>query len=323
MVDNYQKVLSDIYEQFNFVKTINFSEDIDTENSCYYQVDKDMGSLEILISEVNKICLDDYIKVFGELILDNSGVIVKPTVNQEFGDISYVSASLFVDKYINTNKNSMIVFNFERQNGSFLLFRLCNKHFQQIMQRIISGKAEYGKAAFSDKVSQTLDLIFSDSGLTIIPRIGIELQQDSSILMPLQSNIVEMSINIKHNYLIINGKKFRVPLLSAIDDDYTGINIISFIKQAQLNGEIATIRELSCGRAEGFVRLKDISLEGRTAQVLAIYKGNPELQYYDFKDNCWQIIKQNQTIDVEKALRLRIRMGVEDQVLKVIIVEPK
>lgn len=316
------KNIDRIFRQYRLIMKMDFNSDIDMVRSSGFEVNNETQSLKFLMDKSDYVFKNGYRKIFGGINEIDSKYNLIHSVNEEFEDASLASCSVFNNKCFDRDKESMIFIKFKRLPKSYFYFRLCNANIYRVMRKILDDKSPYNKDAFSDNSNVSLDFIFSDDGLKVDKRVGSLLQHDYVLVVLEDFTEVELLVDLRHYLVLVNGRKYRLPKLSPMYDSELYINIMSLIDEGLIGKETACIYELSYGKSEGYIYFKDIFLDGKTAKVFAVYNGNPEFQYFSDKEKNWVKILKDQSLEIDKILRLRIKMDTEDCVHQIMIMEP-
>lgn len=313
----------EILENYALVRRIDFRQDVDMEKSGRFVLNSKEGHLKFLFREKEQINIEDYKTVFGGLEEAKSGIKPILGLNEEFGDMSYVSASLQIDKLLDNSSADIIYLSFNHHADAFFYFRLCSKYFGEAIEKVIRKEIGCNAKQFDDSRNKSVDFIFRDKALSINKRTASKLDAGSSARLPFKDNSAELIINRKKKYALVNGENVRLPFLNHLEDNQICINIISFAKKELNLDEAANIESFLFGTEEGYIYLNPIELHKGKVQISMIYSGNPAVEYYSGKADQWVRVMGNQTINISENLQLRIGARMGEQIYRLFVCESK
>lgn len=321
MYNDIERLEKEILENHNLVRRIDFRHDVDMKKSDRFVLNLNQGYLKFLFGEKEHITGQDYKIVFGGLEETESGIKPVLSLNEEFGDMSYVSTSLQIAKALDNISADIIFLSFSHRADADFYIRLCSKYFDETIARVIRKELNYNAKQFDDSRNKSVDFIFRDKTLSIYKRTASKLDANGSARLSLKDNSVDLIINRKKKCALVNGQLIRIPILDYMEDNQIYINIISFAKKELNLSKAATIESFLFGTEEGYIYLNPIELHKDGVQISMIYGGRPTVEYHSEKLDQWIRIMENQTINISKNLRLRIKAKMGERIYRLFVCE--
>lgn len=317
----YNDIIDKIFQKYNLIKEIDFNNDIEVEKSGKFIIDNEGGYLEFLFQKKEEITINDYTTIFGKMETHGEDVKMIPVLNDKFEDLSQKSVSLVLEKIFMQTEMDVIYIKFNKTKDSYFYFRPSNFAFYNAMHKLKSGNKNKNLYHSYIKDCKTIECIFKDDSVTIAKRVGLELDSNTAIRLPLSDNTIEFTINKRTGYVRAGNKKANIPFLSIIREEKMCIGLLSFVQDDVNLNETACIKSILYGTEYGYIYINTFEIQSKVVELIMISSGNPVIQYYVNESNQWVNITKNLDIHINGNTQLRIKMATGDKVYKIFIVE--
>lgn len=311
-----EKLMND----YNVLREIEFSRDIDMDESDKFYLNSEKGYLEFLMKVNERIRYENLNVLLGESINTEKGIEMLPTPASHV-NLSYNRCMLLINRIFDLKRFNCIYMNFDKSIGSKLQIIIGNKNYFNIINEINKyGRNVWEKVNSIDVKATSYHVDDDKFYITKLDRL-----KKNTVGLTEVPNIREQA------NLLINSRKYAklnnvttiYSLTNNFEDGHYCISLVCDIMEDSKSEGKTYINNLLLGDEEGFIYIKPLSLPTNSAEVFTICSGSPIVQYFSQEQNKWIDIVRSINIKDTRELAMRIKMKTGERIYSILLLKRK
>lgn len=318
-MDRINRIIDEIYQKHNVIREIDFDRDIDTEKSDRFVIDEKERYLEFLFKSAASISLCDYTVILGEIKEEENRTIRLISSLEKLTEDSLMRAYLLVENKVPFKETDMVFFNIERSKEFAFNIGLNNYSRYNHMHMIKNHETGFFEKS-EERISFMSTFTGNEAFLNYVTGNGAELLQTLEMR---DTASIQYILDFKNNLVILNERKYKMPLNSFIEKDTSYINLALLPVKEQEKEPWVHIKEISYGKEQGYIYF-NLNLRDYKTDKIGIYcisSANPGVQVYSKTREEWCDLNQNRFKADHEDIQIRIRMKFGDKIYKIFVVQ--